>query len=124
MNLDRVPLIATDGFEFYKRVVRRILGPACLYGQVIKIRRNDRIIKVERRMLIGDAWRLSPEPGTINLDMHVCLHKPMLTNARVPRGAVRRELQFRPSRYGMKFKTSGSGPRASSIGHSNGCPAP
>jgi hypothetical protein len=36
MNLERVPLIATDGFEFYKRVVRRILGPACLYGQVIK----------------------------------------------------------------------------------------
>jgi transposase-like protein/IS1 family transposase len=43
MNLDRVPLIITDGFEFYKRVVRRILGPACLYGQVIKTRRNDRI---------------------------------------------------------------------------------
>ena len=57
MNLERVPLIATDGFEFYKRVVRRIFGPACLYGQVIKTRRNDRIIKVERRTLIGDAWR-------------------------------------------------------------------
>jgi IS1 family transposase len=57
MNLESVPLIVTDGFEFYKRVVRRILGPACLYGQRIKTRRNDRIIKVERRMLIGDAWR-------------------------------------------------------------------
>src|SRR4029450_9343637 len=57
MNLERVPLIVTDGFEFYKRVVRRILGPACLYGQVIKTRRNDRIIKVERRTLIGDPWR-------------------------------------------------------------------
>jgi hypothetical protein len=33
------------------------LGPACLYGQVIKTRRNDRIIKVERRTLIGDSWR-------------------------------------------------------------------
>jgi len=51
------PLIVTDGFKFYKRVVRRILGTACLYGQVIKTRRNDRIIKVERRTLIGDAWR-------------------------------------------------------------------
>jgi hypothetical protein len=50
-------LIATDGFQFYKRVVRRILGPACLYGQVIKTRRNDRIVKIERRALIGDAWR-------------------------------------------------------------------
>ena len=57
MNDERVPLIATDGFQFYKRVVRRIFGPACLYGQVIKSRMNDRIIKVERRMLIGDAWR-------------------------------------------------------------------
>ena len=49
-------LVVTDGFQFYKRVVRRISGPACLYGQVIKTRRNDRIIKVERRTLIGDAW--------------------------------------------------------------------
>jgi transposase-like protein/IS1 family transposase len=57
MNFERVPLIATDGFEFYKRVVRRIFGPACLYGQVIKTRRNDRIIKVERRTLIGDKRR-------------------------------------------------------------------
>jgi hypothetical protein len=24
----------TDGFEFYERVVRRVFGPACLYGQV------------------------------------------------------------------------------------------
>ena len=57
MNLERVSLITTDGFQFYKRVVRRILGPACLYGQVIKTRRNDRIIRVERRTLIGDTWR-------------------------------------------------------------------
>src|SRR5262245_37342051 len=50
-------MIVTDGFEFYKRVVRRIFGSACLYGQVIKTRRNDRIIKVDRRTLIGDTWR-------------------------------------------------------------------
>ena len=41
MNLARFPLIATDGFEFYEKVVRRVFGPACLYGQVIKMRRND-----------------------------------------------------------------------------------
>jgi transposase-like protein/IS1 family transposase len=56
-NLERFPLIATDGFAFYEKVVRRIFGPACLYGQVIKTRRNDRIIKVERKELIGAAWR-------------------------------------------------------------------
>src|SRR4030095_14988383 len=54
---ERLPLIVTDGFEFYKRVVRRILGSACLYGQVIKTRTNDRIVKVERRAVIGAAWR-------------------------------------------------------------------
>jgi len=57
-NLERVPLIATDGFAFYAKVIRRVFGPACLYGQVIKTRRNDRVIKVERRAVIGAAWRL------------------------------------------------------------------
>jgi transposase-like protein/IS1 family transposase len=57
MNLELAPLVATDGFQFYKKVVRRVFGPACLYGQVIKTRRNDRIVKVERRALIGAAWR-------------------------------------------------------------------
>jgi len=52
------PLISTDGLEFYKKVIRRIFGPTCLYGQVIKTRRNNRVIKVERRVMIGAAWRL------------------------------------------------------------------
>ncbi len=55
--LEKVPLITTDGFAFYAQVIRRILGPACLYGQVIKTRRNKRITKVERRAKIGAAWR-------------------------------------------------------------------
>src|SRR5437867_7597547 len=58
MNLERVPLITTDGFTFYAKVIRRVFGPACLYGQVIKTRRNDRIVKVERRAVIGADWRL------------------------------------------------------------------
>ena len=45
------------GFEFYQKVIRRFFGPACLYGQVLKTRRNDRIIKVERRALHGAAWQ-------------------------------------------------------------------
>ncbi len=57
MKLERIPLITTDGFEFYKNVVRRVFGAACLYGQVIKTRRNDRVIKVERRRRMGAAWR-------------------------------------------------------------------
>src|SRR5262245_35158215 len=55
MKFERVPLIATDGFGFYRKVVRRVFGPACLYGQVIKTRRNDRIVKVDRRAVIGEA---------------------------------------------------------------------
>src|SRR5213593_3586314 len=58
MNLERVPLITTDGFTFYAKVIRRVFGPACLYGQVIKTRRNDCIVKVERRAVIGADWRL------------------------------------------------------------------
>ena len=57
MNLGRFPLIATDGFEFYEKVVRRVFGPACLYGQVVKTRRNDRVVKVERRTRISAVWR-------------------------------------------------------------------
>jgi IS1 family transposase len=57
LNVPRFPLIATDGFEFYEKVVRRVFGPACLYGQVIKTRRNDRVVRVERRTKIGAAWR-------------------------------------------------------------------
>jgi IS1 family transposase len=45
MNLQVTPLITTDGFKFYERVIGRVFGPACVYGQVIKTRRNDRIVK-------------------------------------------------------------------------------
>jgi transposase-like protein/IS1 family transposase len=57
MDFARFPMIATDGFEFYEKVVRRVFGQACLYGQVIKTRRNDRVISVARRTRIGAAWR-------------------------------------------------------------------
>ena len=53
MNLEQIPLIVTDGFGFYEKVIGRVFGPACLYGQVIKTRRNDRIVKVERRAVLG-----------------------------------------------------------------------
>src|SRR5262245_45949640 len=58
MKLEDIPLIATDGFEFYEKVIAQVFGRACVYGQVIKTRRNDRIAKVERRAVIGTEWRL------------------------------------------------------------------
>jgi IS1 family transposase len=41
MNLEVLPLITTDGLGFYEKVVGRVFGPACVYGQVIKTRKND-----------------------------------------------------------------------------------
>ena len=52
------PLIATDGFEYYVGAVGGLFGSACVYGQVLKTRRNNRVIRVERRVKIGTATRL------------------------------------------------------------------
>jgi hypothetical protein len=57
MSLEIIPLITTDGFGFYEKVVGRVFGPACAYGQVIMTRKNDRVVRVERRAVIG-AGRL------------------------------------------------------------------
>jgi hypothetical protein len=40
-------------------VIHRLVGPACIYGQVIKTRRNNRVIRVERRLKIGTGHRLN-----------------------------------------------------------------
>ena len=72
MDFVKLPLIVTDGFDYYEKVVRRVFGAAALYAQVLKTRRNDRIVKVERRALIGAAWRFeealknSEDSSTIN----------------------------------------------------------
>ena len=50
-----IPLIATDA---YFAVIGRLMGPACVYGQVIKTRRNNRVVRVERRAKIGTTSRL------------------------------------------------------------------
>ena len=53
------PLIATDGVEYYVGVMVRLLGSACVYGPVLKTRRNNRVVRVERRVKIGTASRLN-----------------------------------------------------------------
>ena len=52
------PLIATDGFEYYVGVIERLVGSACVSGHVLKTRRNDRVVRVERHRRIGTAGRL------------------------------------------------------------------
>jgi hypothetical protein len=49
----------------------RVFGPACVYGQVIKTRRNDRVVRVERRAVIGagrleQALRNSEDSAKLN----------------------------------------------------------
>jgi IS1 family transposase len=61
-NIEDVPLITTDGFEFYERVIVQVFGPACVYGQVIKTHRNNRVVKVERRA-VGTGVRLEERLG-------------------------------------------------------------
>ena len=45
--------------EYYVGVMVRLLGSACVYGQVLKTRRNNRVVRVERRVKIGTASRLN-----------------------------------------------------------------
>ena len=42
MNPEVIPLITTDGFEFYKKVIGRVFGPACLYGHRDAPKRSHR----------------------------------------------------------------------------------
>ena len=66
------PLIVTDGFKFYNTAIRRVFGPAALYAQVIKTRRHDRVVRVDRRLVMGAAWRCddalhrSEDSSTVN----------------------------------------------------------
>ena len=66
------PLIATDGFESYVGAVEGLFGSACVYGQVLKTRRNNRVVQVERRVKIGTTNRLkaalleSEDSATLN----------------------------------------------------------
>ena len=52
------PLTATDGFEDDGGVSAPLFGSACVSGHVLKTRRNDRVVRVERRRRIGTAGRL------------------------------------------------------------------
>jgi transposase-like protein/IS1 family transposase len=57
-RFERIPLITTDGFFYYGIVIGRLFKQACVYGQVIKTMRKNRVTKVERRLLIGSKYQL------------------------------------------------------------------
>jgi len=65
-------IFTTDGFEPYSWATRNLLGPICLYAQVIKKHRKNRVINVERRLIIGTKQKMeqllfeSEDSSTIN----------------------------------------------------------
>lgn len=71
-EMNSEPLITTDGFRLYARVIKRLFGCSCVYGQVIKIRRKDKVIRVDRKLIIGSQQRLdnalerSEDSSTLN----------------------------------------------------------
>ena len=50
--------ITTDGFKLYDRVISRLFGHSCVYGQVVKTRRKDKVVRVERKLIIGTKQKL------------------------------------------------------------------
>lgn len=65
-------LFTTDGFEMYEWAVKKLLAGVCIYGQVIKKRRENRVIRVHRRLLLGTKSELeealfhSEDSNTLN----------------------------------------------------------
>ena len=65
-------IFTTDGFEPYSWATKNLLNSICMYAQVIKKRRKNRVIKVERRLIIGTMSKMeqllfeSEDSSTIN----------------------------------------------------------
>ncbi len=52
-------LLTTDGLDLYARVVSKVFGFACIYAQVIKELRNNRVCRVDRRLIRGTQAQLT-----------------------------------------------------------------
>ncbi len=65
-------IFTTDGFEPYSWATRNLISSICLYAQVIKKRRKNRVINVERRLIMGTRQKMeqllfeSEDSTTIN----------------------------------------------------------
>jgi len=65
-------IFTTDGFEPYSWATKNLLNYICLYAQVIKKRRKNHVINVERRLIIGSMQKMeqllfeSEDSSTIN----------------------------------------------------------
>ena len=71
MALQEFFLRAVQNAGLHSKPFERVFGPACVYGQVIKTRRNDRVVRVKRRPAIGagsleQALRDSEDSASLN----------------------------------------------------------
>jgi len=57
-QIEAIFLFTTDGFEPYQWAAARLMQSICVYGQVIKERRNNRVSQIDRRLLIGSSPQL------------------------------------------------------------------
>ncbi len=51
-------LVTTDGYSAYASVIRHVVGEHGVYAQVVKTWRNNRVIKVMQKQIIGTAEEL------------------------------------------------------------------
>jgi hypothetical protein len=51
-------LLTTDGLDLYARGVSKVFGFLCIYAQVIKEFRNNRVYRVDRRLVRGTQLQL------------------------------------------------------------------
>jgi IS1 family transposase len=65
-------LLTTDGLELYERVVSKVFSFLCIYAQVMKDFRNNRVCRVDRRLVRGTKAQLdealfqSEDSSTVN----------------------------------------------------------
>jgi hypothetical protein len=51
-------LVTSDEFKYYAPVLKRVLGPNCVYVQVTNQYRRDRILRSEARLVLGTERQL------------------------------------------------------------------
>ncbi len=52
------PFITSDGMKFYARSIQLTFGVACVHAQVTKKLKQNRVVKVGTKLVIGSEWRL------------------------------------------------------------------
>ena len=57
-DLAELCLVTTDGYSAYASVIRHVVDKNCVDAQVVKTWRNNRVIQVTQKRVIGTAEQL------------------------------------------------------------------